>query len=175
MKKNWIPKKQTVVITSIFLVLCIITYLGALIIANQKQKEIENIYRNSESEVSKQERKWILKSALSLYAEEISTLRNLFIKKGDEVNFIEKIESLGQQSGIKFEIKSIDLKNKTEDSFKEDINIKISISGKWENILSFLDSLEKMPFGALVDSVDLDTNAPGEWEGNISLIVFREK
>lgn len=175
MNNNWVPKKQTVIITSIILCLSLILYLGSVIIANQKQKEIENLYHNSESEVSKQERKWTLKSILSIYSTEIATLRKFFIQKGDEVGFIEQIENLGRQSGAKFEIRSIDLKNKSEDSFKEDVNIKVNISGTWESIVYFLDGIEKRPFGVLVENIDLDAEIGGEWMGTISLVVFREK
>ena len=175
MKNNWVPKKKTVVTTLIILGLSIVFYLASLFVMVQKQKEIENVFRSTESEVSKGEKRWVLKSILSVYTEEIQTLRNFLIRKGDEVTFIEQIEGVGRVSGIQFEIKSIDLKTKVESSFKEDVMIKMSINGKWDNIISFIDHLEKMPFGVLIENFDLKTSGAGEWSGSISMVVFREK
>ena len=42
-------------------------------------------------------------------------------------------------------------------------------------MISFVDSLNKMPFGVLIEKINIDSSAPGEWSGLIDIIIFRKK
>ena len=55
------------------------------------------------------------------YPFSISDLRNFFIKKNDEIKFIEYIERTAKDSNIDFEIKTITINTENTDLPKEDI------------------------------------------------------
>ena len=168
---NWIPKNKIVGFASGVLLISILLYLTGLFIVDKKIKEIEN----TESESSKEDRKLALKSLIQINRGEVQTLRDFFIKKGDEVKFIERIEEVARKNSVQFEINSIDVKGKDADSFKEDITVKMNISGSWANLIGFLDMLNKMSFGVSIQNLDLDVNSLGGWAGSINFIIFREK
>jgi hypothetical protein len=172
---NWIPKNKIVKFAIICASLSILLYFIGLFFVFRETQKIENFYRDTNSESFQEEKFWAIKSLAEINKESIQNLRNFFIQKGDEVKFIEKIEGVGRASSIKFEIASIDVKSGSSDSFKEDVSVKMKIEGSWSNIIYFLGKLKKMPFGVLIEKVDLDTNAPGDWSGSIEFVVFREK
>jgi hypothetical protein len=137
-------------------------------------KKIEDFYLNSESESSKEKRFTVIKSIIETNNEPIQALQDFFIQKGDEVLFIEQIEKEARNLSVKFDI-DIDIKENQADPFKEDVEVKIKINGSWRNIISFIDKLEKMPFGVLIENINLDADVSGNWSGLIELIIFREK
>ncbi len=172
---NWIPKNQTLRFAVLAASLSILLYFLGLFLIVTKTKEAESFYWDSESEFSKNERLAAIRSITETNGSSIEALRGFFIQKGDEVEFIEQIESLARRSSIKFEIGSIDVKADPADKFKEDIAVKMDIEGGWRNLSSFIGGLERMPFGVLIRDVDLRDRDDGEWTGSIELVVFREK
>ena len=104
----------------------------------------------------------------------IQTLQNYFVQKDDEVKFIEQIEKIARASGVKFEMTSIDVKANQPNSFSENVNVKMKLEGFWRGVVSFIDKLEKMPFGVLVEKIDLDANVPGIGRARLNLL-FLEK
>lgn len=172
---NWIPKNKIVRLAEALALFSILLYFGGLFIVSNKIKKIENLYHDINSESSKEEKFWAIKSISEANKEPIQILRNFFIQKGDEIKFIETIEDVAKTSSIKFEIASIDVKTVKDASFKEDINVKMQIEGSWGNIIYFLDKLKKMPFAVSIEKVDLDANASGPWSGFVEFIIFREK
>lgn len=172
---NWIPKNKVLEFAIAVALLSIVLYLVGLLIVFDKIKKVENFYNDTSSASFKEEKFWVIKSIAETNSEPVQTLRNYFIQKGDEVKFIEQIESVATSSSIKFEIKSIEVKAAQANSVKEDINIKMSVEGSWANIMNFINSLEKMTFGASIEKIDLDANTPGNWFGFVEFVVFREK
>jgi len=172
---NWIPKNKIVKFAITAALFSIVLYFSGLFIIFREIKKVENFYRDTESEFSKEERISAIKSITGENKEVIQTLEDFFIQKDDEIKFIEQIEKIARSSVIKFEITSIDVKANQGDSFEEDIGVKIEIEGSWRNIVSFIDKLEKMPFGVLINNINLDANIPGNWSGFIEFFVFRKK
>jgi Tfp pilus assembly protein PilO len=172
---NWIPKNKIVRFAIASFLFSVILYFVCLLIVVNEIKKIENLYRNTDSELFKEEKFLAIKSIAEADKEPIQTLRDFFVQKGDEVKFIEKIEETARASSIKFEIVSIDVKVNPEDSFKEDIGVKMKMEGSWGNIIHFMDKLNKISFGVSIEKVNLDANSPGNWSGSIEFIIFREK
>ncbi len=172
---NLIPKNKFVTFVIVIISLSVILYFVGLFIVLEIKKEIENSYYNTESKSSKEEKTRIIKNITEANKEPIQDLRNYFIQKSDEVEFIEQIEKLARDSGVKFDIVSIDVKTDQQDSFKENVDVKMKLEGSWQNIIRFVDKLEKMPFGVLVENMSLDTSTSGNWFGFIEFILFREK
>ena len=172
---NWIPKNKIVRLSLSIALLSVVLYFGGLLIVYNKIKKIENLYHDINSESSKEEKFWAIKSIAEANKEPVQTLRDFFIQKGDEVKFIEIIEGVAKASSVKFEIASIDVRAVKDASFKEDINVKMQIEGSWKNIIIFLDKLKKMSFGVSIEKVDLDADASNNWSGFVEFVIFREK
>lgn len=172
---NWIPKNKIIKFAGAFALLSIALYIVALFIVFGEAKKLENFYQNTETESSKAERFLAIKSAAEANKEQIQTLADFFVKKDDEIKFIEQIETIVGTSSIKFEIASIDVKANQTDSIKEDVSVKVGVEGGWGEIMSFINKLEKMPFGVLIENINLDANVPGNWAGSVEFVVFREK
>jgi Tfp pilus assembly protein PilO len=172
---NWIPKNKIIKFAGAFALLSIALYFVALFIVFGEAKKLENFYQNTETESSKAERFLAIKSATEANKEQIQTLEDFFVKKDDEVKFIEQIEAIAGTSGIKFEIASIDVKADQPNSFEENVSVKVSVEGGWNEIISFINKLEKMPFGVLIGNINLDAKGSGNWAGSVESVVFREK
>ena len=172
---NLIPQNKFVTFAIVIASLSIILYFVGLFVVLGEKKEIENSYYDIESKSSEEERIRIVKYIAETNKEPIQTLQDYFIQKGDEVKFIEQIEKVARVSGIKFDIISIDIKANQANSFKENVNIKMKLEGSWRNIIYFIDKLEKMPFGVLIEGMSLDTSTSNNWFGFIEFIIFREK
>jgi Tfp pilus assembly protein PilO len=172
---SWIPKNKIVRFAAATALLSIILYFAGLLIVFGEIKKVENFYNDTESQYSKEEKTLAIKSIAETDKEQIQTLRDFFVKKGDEVTFIEQIEKAAKDSSIKFEISSIDIVPNQRGSFKEDLDVKMKAQGSWQDVMFFINKLEKMPFGVLIENLNLDASAPGSWEGLIDFNVFREK
>lgn len=172
---NWIPKKRIIEVAAIIALLSATLYFAGLFIVINKINSIEGFYQNMESESSREEKFWAIKSIVEANKESIQTLRNFFIPKEDEVEFIEKIEETAKTSEIEFDIVSIDIKPDQKDLFKEDVVVKMNIEGPWKNVMLFLNKLEKMPFGVSIGSVNLDVKTARNWSGFVEFTIFKEK
>lgn len=173
--KNWIPKKTFRASTLTIAIVCFVLYAASLFMVLMEIQKIKDYYNNIESQSGKEERARIIKSIAETNKKDIEMLREFFIQRGDEVRFIEQIEATGHKSNIQFEISSIDVKANQIKNFKEDVTIRMNIQGSWQNIIRFVDMLEKMNFGVLVQNINLDTKTSVGWAGSIEFVVFREK
>lgn len=171
---NWIPKNKTVYLAAVSALLSVILYFGGLYIVGEGIKKVENFYSGTESASAKEQKFRAVKTVADENKDAIEILRSSFVKKGDEVKFIESIEETAASSNIKFDISSLDAKNDAS-SFKEDIKITAKTEGSWKNTITFLDKIEKMPFTVSIDDVDLNSYSDGNWSSTIKLTVFREK
>jgi Tfp pilus assembly protein PilO len=173
---TWIPKNNIVRLAATVLLVSIILYFAGLFITLRQIKKVEDLYNNAESGFSKNEKFLAIKSAVEENQDAIIFLRSFFVSKDDEVKFIEQIEDAAKNSGIKSEIASIDVKPSTDKtSLKEDVMVKINIEGQWKNMMTFVDKLEKLPFGVSINKINLDTSGKGLWSGSVDFIIFREK
>ena len=173
---NWIPKNKTVRLAVSTVVLSVALYFVGLFIVLNETKKVEDLYNNTESKSLKGAEFLAIKSFVEKNQGIIQNLRSFFIQKGDEVKFIEQIEEIAKSSNLKFNIISIDIKENQENiSFKEDVGLKMQIDGFWGDIISFVNKLEKLPFGVMVTGMNLDASDLGQWAGSIEFIVFREK
>jgi len=171
---NWIPKKKIVRTSATALALGVILYFVGLYFDLGQIKKVENLYNSAESEFSQNEKLAAIKSIAGENQETIATARNFFVQKNDEVKFIEQIEGVAKNSGIKSEISAIDVNaDKDKDSFKENLDIKMNVQGSWKNVMTFVNKLERLPFGVQVKNINLD--ASDYWAGSVEFIIFRAK
>lgn len=173
--KNWIPPKNTFSFAIGLTVICATLYFAVFAVVFMEISKIENAYNDTESGSRKNEKAEALRLIAETNKDNIQILRNFLIQKEDDVEFIKQIEETGRKSGILFEIKSIDVPPNQKDVFKEDVRIKMNIEGSWEDVMGFVDTLEKMPFGVSIQSINLDVRTSGKWSGIIDFVIFRSK
>jgi len=174
---NWTPHKKILKFSIFFSIFSILLYfLGLFFIYHHIQNKQSFEYGN-ESQSSKEERFWTIKSIVENNKDSIKILNDFFVSKSDEVGFIKKIEETAKNSEIDFEITSIDVKNDTvnPNPIKEDMSIQIKFKGSWNNIMTFVNKLEKLNFGVSISGLNIDLDENGNWAGNASLLVFKEK
>jgi hypothetical protein len=172
---KWIPKNKILKLASAAALFSLVLYFGVLFMVFKEIGKVEDLYSNTESEYFKGNKFWAIQSLAETNKDAIQKLRNFFIQKGDEVGFIEQIEKEAKDSSIQFDIGSIDVREDKENAFKEDVEVKMMIEGPWSNMISFVDRLEKMPFGVLVKNLNLDADSSKGWSGSVDFIIFREK
>jgi Tfp pilus assembly protein PilO len=116
-----------------------------------------------------------IKGQLNELEEEIDTLDSFFIKKNEEVVFIESIEKLASSTGVALEIKniSVDPKSSSKD-FKEDISVNVEAEGARSNLITFFKKLENMPKAVSLERFDI-RSADEKWSLDLTLTVPRLK
>lgn len=172
--KNWIPKKSLVIISSAFSAGFFLVYLISSIYVFWQIDKIESYYSDTESRSGREERARAIRLFSENNKEQINAIRSFFIKEGEEANFIETIEVAANKSGVKFDISEINIQNSEKQNLKENVEVNMKVEGTWSSIMSFVDSLEKMPFGTYIYDIGLDKGNSG-WSGTINFLVFREK
>jgi uncharacterized protein YfcZ (UPF0381/DUF406 family) len=172
--KNWLPNKNIFRGVALVLALCAFVYVAMLFLVYQKRSEISSYGEETRSMLAQEEDSLRIKSIVDNHKDSIQKVRQFFIERGDEIEFIETIEAVARDSQVKSEISSIS-QSQNKDPEKEDIRVKVEVEGSWSRVATFLDKLEKMPFGILMQSVTLDSRQAGVWSGSIEFIVYREK
>ena len=173
--KSWVPKKSLLSFFSIAAFLSVVLYCAGLFVAVGKIEKIEAYYSNMESASAQKERNQVLKLLVDANEGSIQILRNFFVKKEDEIAFIKQIEEIGRKASVRFEIQSIDISTKQENLVKEDVVVRLNTKSRWDAVINFIDTLEKMNFGVLIKTINLDANDKDNWSGRIEFLVFREK
>ena len=172
---NWIPKNKILSLAVAIFLMSFFLYFIGLFVVMAKIKNVENVYSGSESEIVLDKKFTVLKLMADTNKESIQTLRDFFVHKDDGISFIKQIENVAKNSGIKFEIASIDIKNNQPNSTKENVEIALKVDGSWGSIMYFINKLEKMSLGVSVIKVSLDTNTQNNWSGLVDFIIFRDK
>ena len=173
--KKLIPKKSFLTFSFVTTGISVVVYVLGLLFVYGQIGKIESYYNNSESRSGREARVRAIKAAAEKYDKETESLRKFFIQKGDEVRFIEQIESAAKDSGIKFEIVSLNVRDGDNKSIKEDVLVRMAIEGSWQQTISFIESIQKMEFGVSVEEVGIDAGRPGLWSGFVEFLVFRNK
>lgn len=172
--QNWLKKSKIMTYALFVAGASLVLYFGGLYVVFGKIGQLEDFYSNTESKFFQNKKLLDIQKTAETKAGLIADLRGFFIQKDDEVEFIEEVERAARDSSLEFSISSIEVKTDPESSFKEDIEVKMSISGSWSAVMSFLDKLEKMKFGVTVRNLGLDADSDG-WSGLLQFFVFREK
>jgi Tfp pilus assembly protein PilO len=172
-----VEKKQnkSLKFSAVFASLCLLAYILGLLFMWVRIKNIEESYRNVETDLSKEQKALSIRSSVEKSSESIDKIRGFFVSKNDNLKFIEEIEKVARNSGIEFEIVSIDPKPNQEGSFKEDLEVKMKATGSWGNLGALLAKIEKMPFLVLVTKSDFILDEPGIWTANLHFEIYKEK
>lgn len=170
---SWVPKTNIVIVAVALLCLSALVYGGALFVINKKVASIELAYSNTANTLALEEEARTLKVVADENYEKIDFVNKYFVEKGDELVFIEDIESVAKNLNIKFSIASITpVKPSSEGGESKEISVKMNMEGSWNSIASFVDRIEKLSFGVLVQNFSIDKQSGGVWGGSIEFLVF---
>lgn len=113
-------------------------------------KEIINTSQAIKEERIKLERKQALGLNLQKTQQELTEIKDqfiqlnqIFIKKGEELNFVALLEGLADKNQITFNLESDFVGNKIDGNIEE-TQIKINLGGDFSNFLNFLQATEKL-------------------------------
>jgi|GEM_PF-4459925 len=104
---------------------------------------------------------------LSLSQDKIALLNDYFLTSSSTINFLEQIEKLGVQNGVKLQIGQA-----TEG--KGELNLQLSAIGNYAQVTKFLRSLENLPYATRLQRFDLSTDGK-VWLGGFNLAILTSK
>jgi Tfp pilus assembly protein PilO len=88
---------------------------------------------------------------------QMDKLGSIFIKEGEELNFITTLENLANANNIDQKI-NLEIDKKTIIKGLKKIPVKISSSGSFKNILNYLSGLEKLDYYINIGSISLSSS-----------------
>lgn len=151
-KNNMKNKKimYKVIITTLITGVCVFGALY-LYIHIEKTKETIKVAREEITIARKQEEDiQTLRRTLRTTVEDQARLEDYFITKGESVRFIEAVETVGKESGVELEIKSV---IETGEVGVKKLRIEAVISGKYNLVKNAVLRIEHMPYEIFIDSV----------------------
>lgn len=139
-----------VIITTLITGVCVFGALY-LYIHIEKTKETIKVAREEITIARKQEEDiQTLRRTLRTTVEDQARLEDYFITKGESVRFIEAVETVGKESGVELEIKSV---TETGEVGVKKLRIEAVISGKYNLVKNAVLRIEHMPYEIFIDSV----------------------
>lgn len=118
------------------------------------------------------------KDVLKETEEKRERLSNFFVSSEEVADFIEKLESVGRQSGVDVNINDVKVLEIDGDSFKEDLEVNLEASGNWDSVFHYLSLIESLPYVVEIEQARLsEREAEGSnfWVLNIVLTTFKLK
>lgn len=166
-----IPFTKKILILCIILNVVIIFVYGFLYydIGSQNKKASE-LLGQVNSDMQKNDTLRAIKISLNQNKDFISQVDSFFIAPDGVVNFISLLEGLGKASGVKLSIGSVSVvpEGGAKD-FKEDLSLRLDMSGSWEQIYYFLSLLQNQPYRIMFDTASIGL------EGAVDAIKFTDK
>lgn len=123
-----------------------------------------------------------VKALMDDTAERRAKVGTFFIKDDKVVDFLDSLDTLGTQNGVKLAINSVAVAplSKTSSSYLEQLNIKVQVEGSWSNVYRFLTLLETMPYKVSWGRVGFDqvSGSAGKqsiWQGVFDVSIVKLK
>jgi len=121
-------------------------------------KSVASLVTQSSTDFEKSERIRVAKAEIAKNGDFISKIDSYFIPKDGVVTFINEIENLGKSTDVSTTISSIEpliIDVKEKNSFKETLSVKLEAVGSWKNVYQFVSLLENLPYGIVIDEVQI--------------------
>ncbi len=113
---------------------------------------------------------------------DIDNLRNFFVKKQGEVDFIEFVEKTARDQGLEIKINSVSLDAPTSLATHgmEYLVLRVEVKGTWLSVWNFSKLLPTLPYSVDVNSIALfstpaEKDKPVIWRGVYSIRVLKQK
>lgn len=168
-------ENKTLIITALIMLALLGGDAFFLRIINKKAEDTRAILAASEKEDADKEKSALLEKALEDTSTSRGKIDSYFVKKGDAVSFIERLETTAKRAGLQITLSSVSVPEKTA-SFR----IEMSTVGSFEDTLYFLSLLQTLPHKIHLEKVGVRRkssleDAAGEppvvlvWDGSFTL------
>lgn len=122
--------------------------------------------RSSEGEIgaehAKIERRYLLRNVMrkSLTAlddtkKHLRTLAGVGIHEGEELKFINALESAATNAGIEQELQLVTVNQKDLSKWEREIPLRLSLTGDYLAVLRYLRTIEHLPYYVLIDNINV--------------------
>lgn len=154
-----IRQKISLTILSVIILIFVVTYF-VIIPTILDIKHISNsVYAERVDLEKKYLRGQLLKKAVADFDKikpQENRLNNVFIKAGDELNFVTSIENLATANNVEQNIR-LNASRQAESAFLSSLPIELTAIGDFSNILGFTKSIESLPFYFNADALTLES------------------
>ena len=140
-------------------------YKNDIIFGDQKKQYAENMLRSFE-----------------IIQPDIDNLKNFFVKKQGEVEFIELVEKTARGEGLEIEINSVSLDSPVSLTTHrmEYLVLRLEVKGTWSSLWNFSKLVEILPYSVDVNSLALvrtqtEKGKPVVWKGVYNIRVLKQK
>ena len=126
-----------------------------------QNKHISTLLNEAEQDVKKDESLRLIKASLGENKDFLSHINSYFIPNEGVVGFIDTLESYGKQIGVDVTIGSVSVEpdSQNKEDFKELLRLKVEAIGSWNNLVSYLLTLENLPYSVRIDQVSYVLNS----------------
>ena len=105
--------------------------------------------------------------------EQIKETEKLFLlrREQDVVSFIEKIESLGSDTGVNLSMSGLSVEERNNAVF---LGVNIDINGDWESVTRAVALMELIPYRVFINSFDL-RYGDDRWNSTLTLSILMQE
>ena len=165
---------QKIIFSTLVVIIILIFDIFALNITNKQMDKIVEVKK----EIITESATAINLSDTKRKIEELKTidsrLNNILIEEGKIVNFISLIEDTSAELSIEIKILEVNFNDFADDSKKElgELEMDFQVSGSWQQITTFLKTIESLPYLVNVESLRFSINSTKDgigWNANFTL------
>jgi len=164
--------KKTKVSLSIGLVLAFVSvalYVGGYAMLQREHSKVKDLVLQSKQEALETKQLQSTRHLINDTQEQRERLNKYFITADEIVSFIEQIESLGEFTGVSFELNSVDVIDADADA----LLLKFTTRGSWEKTYRLLALIESLPYNIDVERVrvlkESSVGRGSEWRGDFNI------
>ncbi len=173
---SYIATKKELYISVCAAVFAVVVFTFSIVIVAQSISSLNKESLQSEIATTGIEETLLIKKDLADWRDEINLIENFFVNPGGEIGFIEKLEAVAKNSGVKIEISSISVgKKETSSDFIENLGMKVRFDGEWRAVAKFLKSVEAMPYAVSISNVEANLLDGLLWRGEADVSVLKTK
>ncbi len=130
--------------------------------------KLASISASAESAAAKEARSLGIKAALRDSRESVAAVDARFVAKDGIPEFIDGLEAKARAAGVKADVSSINLDESGDPAALKSLRLHIAGQGDWKSIVSYVASLEALPFASKVEGVSI-SKANGSWGFSLDL------
>jgi len=136
------------------------------------------------NETQKGESYLFMKKDIETNKNSINKVYDYIVKSDDTVGFIQKIEDLAKNNGLKPEVKSVSFEGiaNSDVSNIESMRIQLDVTGEWKNVSYFLELIENYPislnlkrFSLNKTDITVKNKKISQWTGGFDFSVIKIK
>ena len=114
-----------------------------------------------------------VRSVIRSSSADIKSMQDRFVEEVDVPEFIDLLEGMAADIGIKADLGAIQLDPPEADYKFRVLNLHMTVSGSWGRTVSFIDALDGMPYASHIERVNLSKpSGDAGWVADIDLIQY---